>query len=223
MSDFDEAPFDDFDNSSFDDFEDETLISDSSEAGSKARSGNRNFMITIGILAAVFIVVVIVLIVIAAVVLPGNRDARLEEAALVNAHNTATSVAATNFAIAQEQAAIPTATPVQEDTLEPTATPVVVFDTETPAVSIVDLTATAEKEIGGPPSGDGADRTATVAALLTQAAQGGTAVVTVQAGATITALPDTGLADQVGLPVLFGLASLFVVIVFLVRRFRLSS
>ncbi|MCJ7625956.1 MAG: LPXTG cell wall anchor domain-containing protein, partial [Anaerolineaceae bacterium] len=132
---------------------------------------------------------------------------------------------ATNFAIAQEQAAIPTQTLVPEDTLEPTATPVVVFDTETPAPSsTVDLTATAEKEIGGPPSGDGADRTATVAALLTQAAGGGTAVATVQGGAaTTTALPDTGLADQVGLPLLFGLAFLLIVIAFLVRRFRLSS
>jgi LPXTG-motif cell wall-anchored protein len=60
------------------------------------------------------------------------------------------------------------------------------------------------------------DRTGTVAALLTEAAAG-------KLTATATGLPDTGFADDVGIPGLVGLALVLIVVVFLARRFRLAG
>jgi hypothetical protein len=61
--------------------------------------------------------------------------------------------------------------------------------------------------------------TATVGAAFTQIAQ----VATITTGtvfATSTALPNTGFADDVGLPGMFALALALVVVIFLVRRLR---
>jgi hypothetical protein len=58
-------------------------------------------------------------------------------------------------------------------------------------------------------------RTATVAALLTQAAQQTATVLP-----TATALPGTGFADEVGAPSLLALAALLILVIFLVRRLR---
>ena len=67
--------------------------------------------------------------------------------------------------------------------------------------------------------------TATVGAAFTQIAQVATAstVSTVTTGtviATATALPNTGFADDVGLPGMFALAFVLVIVIFLVRRLR---
>ncbi len=56
-------------------------------------------------------------------------------------------------------------------------------------------------------------RTATVAALLTMQAAGTTTP-------TATALPDTGFADDVGIPGLFGLAGALLLVIILARRLR---
>lgn len=218
MSENNENPFEN-DEFPFEDFEEETAETESSDRASRSRSrsGNRNFWIALGILAAVFVVVVIILTIIAFVVVPQNRQARLEEAALINAHNTATAMAATEFALTQTKLAIPTATPIPTDTLEPSATPVVVMNTDTPVPS-----PTEEREVEAPV--DDAGRTATVAALLTQAANGGTPVSTEQGGGpTPTALPQSGLVEDVGMPGLLGIGLLLIVVIFLVRRLRLSS
>jgi hypothetical protein len=58
-------------------------------------------------------------------------------------------------------------------------------------------------------------RTATVAALLTQAAQQTATVLP-----TATALPGTGFGDEVGAPSLLALAVLLIVVIFLARRLR---
>jgi LPXTG-motif cell wall-anchored protein len=58
-------------------------------------------------------------------------------------------------------------------------------------------------------------RTATVAALLTQAAS-----AQLTPGPTTTALPSTGFADQVGIPGLVGMAILLIAVIFLARRLR---
>ena len=58
-------------------------------------------------------------------------------------------------------------------------------------------------------------RTATVAALLTQAAQ-----QTQTVEPTLTELPDTGFADDVGVPTLLAMAAVFIAVIFLVRRMR---
>jgi hypothetical protein len=95
---------------------------------------------------------------------------------------------------AQTQAAAVTAT------LPPTNTPVIAQATAT-------LTETPNPA------------TATVGAAFTQIAQ----VATITTGtvfATSTALPNTGFADDVGLPGMFALALALVVVIFLVRRLR---
>jgi hypothetical protein len=51
--------------------------------------------------------------------------------------------------------------------------------------------------------------------LFTQAAEAQLTVIP-----TSTALPDSGFADDVGLPGLIGLAAVLVVVVFLARRLR---
>ncbi len=84
-------------------------------------------------------------------------------------------------------------------------------------------------------------RTATVAALLTQAAQGqpgtqntpgtqGTPQATSQGGAglatatpTATALPKTGFAEDVGIPGLLGITVVLIGVILVVRRLRTAS
>jgi hypothetical protein len=67
--------------------------------------------------------------------------------------------------------------------------------------------------------------TATVGAAFTQIAQvAATTTITTQTTGTViatsTALPNTGFADDVGLPGMFALAIALVIVIFLVRRLR---
>jgi len=194
----------DLNDNNFEDFEEEkpTPPEDSGKPG-----GNRNFIIAIGVLGGISLLILIVLVIVGLVILPAQSKARKEQAALVNAQNTATSQAATQIAAVKARAtATATATPI------PSATPVVAIATATPTVTTTAGTPVVAQDLSA--------RTQTVAALLTQAAGGnGTATVTPQA----TALPTTGFADEVGLPVLLGFALLLVVVIFVVRRLRLSS
>jgi LPXTG-motif cell wall-anchored protein len=119
------------------------------------------------------------------------------------------SRAETEAAIASIPAATYTPLPTEIPTNTPTATQVP--ETEGP-------TETAE---GGPTADP---RTATVRALLTQAAQAQTqqaeAILTVTATPTSTALPDTGFADDVGIPTLLGMTALLIMVIFVARRLR---
>ena len=78
------------------------------------------------------------------------------------------------------------------------------------------------------PTDAGPARTATVSAFLTQVvitpSGGETTVASPQPTtlSTSTALPDTGFADEVGLPGMIGLAILLILIVVLARRLRLA-
>ena len=65
--------------------------------------------------------------------------------------------------------------------------------------------------------------TATVGAAFTQIAATASTVSKVTTGtviATSTALPNTGFADDVGLPGMFALAFALIIVIFLVRRLR---
>lgn len=209
----------------FDDFEEETRSTDDVELGGspglKSSGRKRNFWVTIGILAGVFVVVLVALALIW-VFSPSPNQANLEEAAIIYAHNTATAQAALDIAYQFTQDALPTSKPLSTNTpLPPTNTPVVVIATSTTDPSA----GTQVAGIGGPLTQQEQDRTATVAALLTQAAQGGTPVSTLAAtstatGPTPTALPVTGIGDQMGFPGLLALAVALLVVVVLVRRFR---
>ncbi len=221
MTDRNDNPFDSMDEEyPFEDFESETTAvssTDSTSSRPRTRSSNKNFWIAIGVLAVVFLLVVAVLVVVALNVIPKNQQARLEEAAVINAHNTATSQAATDYALVQAQQALVTETALPTETPEPSSTPVIVLATQTNAASPTEE----RREVGGPVDDPG--RTATVAALLTQAAGGGTAVATTAGGLTPTALPQSGFVEDVGMPGLFGLAVALIVVIFLVRRLRAAG
>jgi cytoskeletal protein RodZ len=82
--------------------------------------------------------------------------------------------------------------------------------TSTPVISVASATAS--------PTSNPA--TATVGAAFTQIAAQAAAVTTGTVIATSTALPNTGFADDVGLPGMFALALALVIVIFLVRRLR---
>jgi LPXTG-motif cell wall-anchored protein len=200
MSNYNEPPFEEFE---------EEVISPN-----QPKSSNRTFLIVIGILGAIFVISLIAVVAFALVVLPQRNQARRDQAAQINAQNTATSLAATQVAFLVEQE--PTITETQPgplDTSEPPPTSVVVFATQTPVP-----TETTTPTQGPQMALDDAARTATVGALLTQAAGGGggTPIAT-------STLPKTGFADEVGLPGLLAAAVLLLGVIFLVRRMRLSG
>ena len=85
-----------------------------------------------------------------------------------------------------------------------TSTPVVVFPTSTPVV-----VATVNPI------------TATVAAAYTQAALAQLTVI--PTSTALGAVPSTGFADEVGLPMLFVLGAVFLVVIFVVRRVRTAQ
>ncbi|MEM5776004.1 MAG: LPXTG cell wall anchor domain-containing protein, partial [Anaerolineaceae bacterium] len=189
----------------------ETVQSEPSSRKEKPRKpkGSRSFWVAAGVLTVLFILIVGVLSLLAIFVLPRMETARLQEAALINAHNTATVAAATNHAVMAGQIITPTPT----NTEEPTSTPVIILFTEIPA------TATQESGIGA--EAEAAAQTATAAALQAQATlEDPTATPTITP--TPTALPETGLADKMGMPGLAGIALALVVIIFLVRKVRLT-
>ena len=212
-------------NNSYDEFD---------EQSAGGGGNNRNFMFAI-----IAIVVVFVVIIVAGggfFLLSrngGSSKAPLAgtQAALIYTQNAMTAAAATESVSTEVAKSLispatdtPTPMPVAAQPQGGTPTSVVVFATETP------LPPTATGGIGGPVTAGGTEdpaaRTATIAALMTQVASGGTA----QANATLTnplltptALPKTGFMDEVGLPLLSGMALLFIFIIFMARRLRVAG
>jgi cytoskeletal protein RodZ len=159
---------------------------------------NRTFLIAAGVLGGITLLALICMAAYVLLIAPGQRNQRNVELTQSAAQNTEAALVAR----AQTQtASAPTATSLPTSTSTPTnsPTPVIAQSTNTPVVGTATI---------GP-------RTATVAALLTQAAQ-----QTLTVFPTSTGLPDTGFADDVGAPSLLALAVLFVVVIFLVRRLR---
>jgi hypothetical protein len=197
---------------------------------------NRNFLLAIGIIGGIFLLLLIGLVMFALLFLPRQREAREATNAVVLTQNVGTALFATEQAqlAAQPLTPSPSLTPTITQ-VEPTATftSVMVVATNTPTVTFTSQ-ATVEDA-----------RTATVAALLTQAAAGKTGTVESTTGAgggaggvtqvapgtpgaggtpgaTATGLPQSGFADEVGLPGLLALSAGLVVVIFLARKLRLS-
>lgn len=177
-------------------------------------AGNRTFLIAAGILGGIALLALIFIAVYAAVILPHSKAQQVGLVATRSIQNTQMAMIITQTSAA---AMIPTSTstPVPATaTSLPTATPVVKLPTSTPAAPQVD------------------PRTATVAALLTQAANTTQTVApTVSTGMIgrvagtpgATALPKTGFADEVGLPTMLGAATLLLLVIFLARRLRAAA
>jgi heme/copper-type cytochrome/quinol oxidase subunit 2 len=165
------------------------------------KPGNRTFLTVIIVLGGIFLLALVALLIFAPKYLASQRTDQMEQAALINAANTATAMAAINQAN-QLQTQLAQTAEALVPTTAPTNTPVVAVATNTPVVSGTGLSAA---------------EMATVSALQTQMAGQGTLV------ATPTELPDTGFADEYGLPLMAGLTVILVVIIIFSRKLRLSS
>jgi cytoskeletal protein RodZ len=167
--------------------------------------GNRTFLTVIIALGIVFLLALLGLLIFAPRLLSNQRAEQMEEAAQINAANTATAVAVLlqQGQLDTQQAQTKIASTL---TAAPTKTAVVAVATHTPQATSTGLSA---------------DELATVEALQTQL----TVVSTAYATPTVmpTALPDAGFMDDIGLPTMAGLAVLLIVIIAFSRRLRLSS
>jgi hypothetical protein len=191
-----------------DQFDQENLGGDEYTPEPRKPRKNRTFLVVIGIIGILFIIALILLLLVAPGLLEKQRAAQLEQAARINANNTATALAATVQA-QQLTAMAVTNTPYVAPSggTSPTKTPVVVIirSTNTPMAS------------GG--SGLSASELATVSALQTLMAAGAAGTPTPSS----TALPTTGFADEVGLPMMAGLAIVLVAVIIMSRRLRLNQ
>jgi LPXTG-motif cell wall-anchored protein len=190
-----------------DQFDQESFGGGEYEPEPPKRRGNRTFVIAVAIVGIIIVVALILLLLVAPKLLADRRLAQQEQAAQINAFNTATAMYATSQAQLAQATKTPTKTVVAAaGGAVPTKTPVVVIQQNTP--------------MGAGGSGLSASELATVAALQTQMAGRG---VVGTPGATSTALPSTGFADEVGLPMMAGLAIILVAVIVLSRRLRMNT
>lgn len=167
----------------------------------KKKPGNRNFMIILIVLGVVFLLALLALILFAPKYIATQRSAQMEQAALINAANTATAMAGVAQENQQLTAQASTATALVPTTA-PTSTPTVIVPTHTPVVAGTGLSV---------------EEMATVSALQTKMAAQGTAVV------TPTELPETGFAEDMGLPTMAGIAAFLIIMIIFIRNLRLSA
>jgi hypothetical protein len=196
---------DEEDASPFDDEPTETEAQDGDSVEEEGESGNRAFYIVGIILGVLFLCTLIAGAGYALLILPGQQAARLQAQSTLESVNTEAAIA---VALTQEvMNYTPTLPPTETPTPAPTFTPVLVDPaTETPGAGMVVRDADA-------------DATATVVALNTELANA-QLTATMLPAVTVTALSDTGFADDFGLPGLFIGALVLIAIIFLVRRLR---
>ncbi len=195
----------DFDNLDFEDVSSEETISTS-------RGSNRTFLIVAGILGGILLIALLAIAAYAVLYLPSRGPAEQTQVAGINATNTAVAEEAQLTAIAKQI----TATPTFTATLPPTATPTITpSSTATPVLAPTNTPVPVDEGTPDPAA------TETVAALLTQQAGGGGDGPTLVP--TSTALPDTGFADDFGVPGLVLVAGVLMVIIILSRRLRTSN
>jgi hypothetical protein len=178
----------------FDEFNEEP---EEEEEALPEESSNRTFLLVAGGLGLLVIVSLICIAVYALVLVPRRRDAQSTQVAEINAQNTQVAYASGLTAEASAWTDTPTPTRIP-NTATPSPTPLLA-PSNTPAA--------------GQPTED--PRTATVAALLTIQA-GGNLTTT----PTVTELPDTGFADDVGIPGMLALAAALILVILLARRLR---
>lgn len=204
--------FEDLDNNEYgDEYSDDFNDMEVDSTPPPEEASNRTFLIVAGVLAGLIVVSIVCMALYALVFVPRQREQEATMVAEVNAQNTQVALAA-----AQTEEA-------SRFTNTPTMTSIPPTETTTPT-SVV---AVPTDEAGGPTPNS---RTATVAALLTQAAE---------AQLTITpspsALPDTGFMDEVvvpgvgnlalviGVPGLIIISLVLVGVIILARRLRSSD
>ena len=179
----------------------------SEETISTSRGSNRTFLIVAGILGGILLIALLAIAAYAVLYLPSRDTGQQTQVAEINATNTAVAEEAQLTAIAKQVTMTPTFTATSPPpTNTPTMTP---SSTSTPVLAPTNT----------PDGTDDPAATETVAALLTQQAGGGGATPI----PTATALPDTGFADDFGVPGLVLVAGVLMVIIILSRRLRTST
>lgn len=179
---------------------------------STSRGSNRTFLIVAGILGGILLLALLAIAAYAVLILPSRDTGQQTQAAEIIATNTAIAEQAQLTAIAKQVTMTPTFTATSPPTDTPTPT-LIPSSTSTPVLA---PTNTPEPDDGTPDPA----ATATVAALLTQQAAGGGDATLIP---TATALPDTGFADDFGVPGLALIAGVLMVIIILSRRLRTST
>lgn len=175
----------------------------SEETISTSRGSNRTFLIVAGILGGILLIALLAIAAYAVLYLPSRDTGQQTQVAEINATNTAVAEEAQLTAIAKQVTMTPTFTATSPPTNTPTMVP---SSTSTPVLAPTNTP-------------DDPAATETVAALLTQQAGGGGATPI----PTATALPDTGFADDFGVPGLVLVAGVLMVIIILSRRLRTST
>jgi LPXTG-motif cell wall-anchored protein len=175
-------------------------------------TSNKAFITAVEVLGGIFLLVLLIMALYVALILPRTRADREKQIANINSANTATAAVLTKVAISVKATQ-------NAPTLTPTSVPATATSVPTAKLSATNVVAQATAT--NTPQVMPADtRTATVAALLTQAAQ---AKLKTTYLPTSTALPKTGIMEDVGIPGLVGVTILLLVVIFFVRRMRASS
>lgn len=194
-----------------DEFSDDFGDLEVNETPPPEEASNRTFLIVAGVLAALIVVSIVCMALYALVLVPQRSNQRATEVAKINTQNTQVALAAGQTEEASRYTSTPTITPIP-----PTAT-----TTPTSVVAV-------PTDVASSPTPN--SRTATVAALLTQAAEA--QLTTTPAP---SALPDTGFMDEVvvpgvgnlalviGVPGLIILSLVLVGVIVLARRLRSSD
>jgi LPXTG-motif cell wall-anchored protein len=173
------------------------------DSPSPEESGNRTFYIVAAVIGGVMLLSLICLALYALVYAPQRRNQQATQVAAINAQNTQVAQAAVETGLAAQFTNTPTVT-----LIPPTAT-------TSPSPSPTLLVAAPTSVLVTPTI----DRTATVSALLTEAAAGRLTPAPSPTPSP-SALPDTGFVEDVGIPAMVGLALVLVVVIFLTRRLR---
>jgi len=182
-----------FDDNNFEEFDEGPLPEEA--------NNNRTFLVAVGILGGIILISIACLVGVYLFNSNGNNNAQaVAEAA------TQTALAA-NGTVNEALTATFQASILPTTTFTPQPTAVVNVATET---ATVDPAIAAVLGEGTP-----AAATATVGAALTQAAAAQLTVVP-----TTTALPQTGLVEDIGVPGLAAMALAFVIVILLARRLR---
>jgi hypothetical protein len=201
----------------FDEYEGDDLTGEK-----EAKPSNKTFFVSFGLIALIFALTLAALAFVVFYVLPQSRAKREAQNIQIYAANTATALAATQLSESLAMAAAateePTATIAPTFTQMPTATAELKEVTAEPTLSQIKP----EDAQGGGISGGGTDpRTATLAALQTQAAAA--RLTAIAEGRTTTALPTTGLMDGIGLPGALGLTVVLGLVIVASRKLRSSN
>ena len=206
-----------FENLNMDDLEPEEMEEPFDEMPPE-EPGNRTFIIIAAVIGGILLLALIIGGIYTLFIKPaqdgGGDQAALRTNEAVQSTNLALMVQATQAAMTEDAAS-----QAQQATLTQVALNALVSPTSTTGAVVVAPTNTEviNRAVTDTPSGTSLvpDRTATVSALLTQAAISKNTVVP-----TSTALPSTGFMDDIGLPGMMGLAVVLIVVIFLARRLR---